>query len=140
MANTTLVLFENVEQTEDEFLESRFHKSIMFMHSITHKSAYMRDPQPVHFAVYRILNTENSFVCISRAPNWNAENEQLAQPAILSAMNLQAIREWRLIRRGSNVFFVGSDSEAVIADNVIPHQIRVEGGEDAERCWAINSL
>lgn len=128
MAALSLHVFENIED-EKEFIERRFHKSIMFMHGVSATSPYGRDSKPVSFYLYRVAESK-SFAAIV--------GQDRMQKATQLGLNLNLVREWTLIRRGSNVFYVGESSEAVIADNVIPAGIRVEGGKDAERCWASN--
>lgn len=125
MAALSLHLFENVED-ETAFTERRFHKSIMFMHGVSANSPYAKDSKEVQFAVYEVGNTKTYAATVGTA----------LSDTLRAAMNLQPVRVWRLVRRGNNVFFVGESSEAIVADNVVPMEIRVEGGQDAERCWS----
>ena len=125
MAKLSLHLFENVEDEQD-FTERRFHKSIMFMHGVVPEHPYGKDSRKVTFAVYEVGDTRTYAVLVG-----NVLPENIRQ-----AMNLEPVRVWTLVRRGNNVYFVGESSEAIIADNVVPMEIRVEGGKDAERCWA----
>lgn len=125
MAKLSLHLFENVVN-EQEFAERRFHKSIMFMHGVSSNSPYAKDSLPVTFAVYEVGDTRTYAATVGQKLS-----EQLQE-----AMNLEPVRIWQLVRRGSNVYFVGESSEAIVADNVVPMEIRVEGGQDAERCWS----
>ncbi|QZE57946.1 hypothetical protein MPK70_gp070 [Erwinia phage pEa_SNUABM_33] len=125
MAALSLHLFENVAN-EQEFAERRFHKSIMFMHGVSSNSPYAKDSQPVTFAVYEVGDTRTYAATVG----------QKLPEHLQDAMNLEPVRVWQLIRRGNDVFFVGESSEAIVADNVVPVEIRVEGGQDAERCWA----
>lgn len=123
MAAISLHLFENVED-EKAFIERRFHKSIMFMRSIL---TYKENTSEVSFAVLAVQNTKTLVTTM--------EPDKLDED-LRKAMGLELLRKWTLVRRGKDVFFLGESSEAVIADNVVPLEIRVEGGEDAERCWS----
>lgn len=123
MATISLHLFENVED-EKAFTERRFHKSIMFMYGV---NRHHQDSRPVTFAVYEVGNTKTYASLL---------NPDDLKESLRIALNLEPVRQWTLVRRGKNVFFVGESSESVIADNVVPLAIRVEGGEDAERCWS----
>ncbi|AWY08346.1 hypothetical protein HOT49_gp066 [Erwinia phage vB_EamM_Alexandra] len=125
MAALSLHLFEKIDD-EKAFTERRFHKSIMFMHGVSSNSPYAKDSQPVTFAVYEVGDTRTYAATVG-----HKLSEQLQY-----AMNLEPVRVWQLVRRGNNVYFVGDSSEAIVADNVVPMEIRVEGGQDAERCWA----
>lgn len=123
MAAISLHLFENVED-EKSFIERRFHKSIMFMRSIL---TYKENTSEVSFAVLAVQNTKTLVTTM--------EPDKLDED-LRKAMGLRLLRKWTLVRRGKDVFFLGESSEAIIADNVVPLEIRVEGGEDAERCWS----
>lgn len=123
MAAISLHLFENVED-EKAFIERRFHKSIMFMRSIL---TYKENTSEVSFAVLTVQNTKTLVTTM--------EPDKLDED-LRKAMGLELLRKWTLVRRGKDVFFLGESSEAIIADNVVPLEIRVEGGEDAERCWS----
>ena len=123
MAAISLHLFENVED-EKAFIERRFHKSIMFMRSIL---TYKENTSEVSFAVLAVQNTKTLVTTM--------EPDKLDED-LRKAMGLELLRKWTLVRRGKDVFCLGESSEAVIADNVVPLEIRVEGGEDAERCWS----
>lgn len=123
MAAISLHLFENVED-EKAFIERRFHKSIMFMRSIL---TYKENTSEVSFAVLAVQNTKTLVTTM--------EPDKLDED-LRKAMGLKFLRKWTLVRRGKDVFFLGESSEAIIADNVVPLEIRVEGGEDAERCWS----
>lgn len=125
MARLSLHIFENVDD-ETKFVETRFHKSIMLMHSVSSKGPYSTESKEVTFAVYEIGNTRSYAAVIG----------QTMPEHLRASMNLEPVRIWTLVRRGNNVFFVGESSEAIVADNVVPMNIRVEGGQDAERCWA----
>lgn len=123
MAAISLHLFENVED-EKAFCERRFHKSIMFMHSVNRPR---KDSRPVSFGVFKVGDTKTYASLL---------NPEDLKDDLRNALNLEPVRIWTLVRRGKDVFFVGESSEAIIADNVVPLEIRVEGGEDAERCWS----
>lgn len=125
MAALSLHLFENVVN-EQEFAERRFHKSIMLMKSATPNSVCVKEAVPQTFAVYEVGDTRTYAATVgAQLP------EHLQQ-----AMNLEPVRVWHLVRRGDDVFFVGESSEAIVAESVVPTEILVEGGQDAERCWA----
>lgn len=125
MAALSLHLFENIED-ENAFAERRFHKSIMFMHGVSSNSPFGKDSKEVTFAVYEVGDTKTYAATVGT----------LLSDQLRDAMNLEPVRVWRLVRRGNDVFFVGESSEAIVADNVVPLEIRVEGGQDAERCWS----
>lgn len=125
MAKLSIHIFENV-MDEDKFVETRFHKSIMLMRTVNPNQDVSRE---VVFAVYEIGSTRNYAAVISNEP---------ISISLYQSMNLEPVRIWRLIRRKQNVFFVGQCSESIIAADVVPLGIRVEGGKDAERCWETN--
>ena len=122
MAALSLHLFENIEN-EQAFIERRFQVSVSFM-SGCNQTQY--ESSVVKFGVYRVKNTKT----------YAAVRNTIMSDALRDSLNLELVRDWSLVRRGANVFFVGECSEAIIADNVVPLDIRVKGGQDAERCWS----
>jgi len=125
MAAHAVYLFENVED-EVAFTERRFHKSILFMKGINKNLPMVEESKEVTFAVYEVGDTKTYAATVGQPL---PENLRLA-------LNLEPVRVWRLIRRKDDVFFVGENSEAIVADSVVPMEIRVEGAQDAERCWS----
>ncbi|QYW03715.1 hypothetical protein pEaSNUABM45_00072 [Erwinia phage pEa_SNUABM_45] len=127
MPKKILTLIHTDVEDQKAYLEDRFHRSIMFMHTTTNRDPYKRESNPCTFCIYKVEGA-NVFI------NLHGDNKMPEELA--STLGLVKVKEWTLIRRQSNVFFVGLSSEAIIAENVVPMEIRVEGARDAERCWS----
>lgn len=120
-----LYLHEDIKDVK-KFLELRFERAISFMHGVSNQKPYDNTSSVVEFAIFR--------VCGSNV-HASALGTKIPSPELQAALNIVPVRRWSLIRRGTNVYFilpsVNSDDEAVV-----PAELLVTGGQDAERCWS----